>query len=123
MDHSEQLKRFITQEAEACESADPEMLTVFGRSPVDWFHPQREAIGGLCISHLADGRKVTVIVCRPLLEYEPTIMQFWEGRKVSDHKAVYFCPNALLVVRPTEAGDELLIENKEQIWKTSPPKQ
>jgi hypothetical protein len=108
---SEQLKQFIMQEVQACQSAEPEMLTVFGRSPVDWFHPKREAIGGLCISHMADGSKVTVLVCRPILEYEPTIMQFWEGTKVAEHKAVYFCPNALLVVRPTEEGDENLISN------------
>jgi hypothetical protein len=110
MRHSEQLARFIMQETEACESADPEMLTVFGRSPVDWFHPKREAIGGLCISHMTDGRKVTILVCRPLLDYEPTIMQFWEGKKVAEHRAVYFCPNTLLVVRPTEDDDEVLIK-------------
>ena len=108
----QRIERFIRQEAEACESADPEMLTVFGRSPVDWFHPKRENIGALCISHMADGRKVTTLVCRPLIEYEPTIIRFWEGKQVAEDRAVYFCPNALLVIRPTEEGDENLIEQE-----------
>ena len=113
MDHSQQIelmRRFIVQEARACESADPEMVTVFGRSPVDWFHPKRDAIGGVHISCMEDGRKVTILVCKPILEYEPTIMQFWESEKLSEHKAVYFCPNTVLVMRPTEEADESLIE-------------
>jgi len=109
MGHSEQLKRFIMQEVAACESADPEMLTVFGRSLVDWFHPKRDRIGAVYVGQ-DDEQKVTILVCRPLLEYEPTIMQFWEGKNVAEHRAVYFCPNALLVVRPTEEGDESLID-------------
>lgn len=100
------------QEAEACESADPEILTVFGRSPIDWFHPQRQNIGAVCISYMVDGSSVTVMVCRPLLEYEPTVLHFWEGKTVAEHRAVYLCPNALLVVRPTEDGDEDLIEQE-----------
>ena|SRR5579864_9363222 len=110
MGHSEQLKRFIMQEAEACESADPETVTCFERSLVDWFHPQRGNIGGVLIAHMADGRKVTVLICIPMPDYEPTIMQFWEGKNVAEDRAVYFCPNALLVVRPTEEGDENLID-------------
>ena len=109
---NQQLSQFIMLEATACESADPEMLTVFGPSPVDWFHPKPDRIGAVYIRH--DGaQKVTILVCRPLPDYEPTIMQFWEGKKLSEHKAVYFCPNTLLIVRPTEEGDENLINFKE----------
>ncbi len=97
------------QEAKACESADPEMLTVFGLSVVDWFHPKPDRIGGVHISSLEDGRKVTILVCASMPDYEPTIMQFWEGKKLSEHRAVYFCPNAVLVMRPTEEADESLI--------------
>ena len=104
----QRIELFIKQEANACQSADPEMLTVFGPSLVDWFHPKLENIGAVYIGS-ADGQKVTILVCRPMPEYEPTIMQFWEGQKLSQHKAVYFCPNALLIVRPTEEGDESLI--------------
>lgn len=114
MTQSDKLERFIMQEAAACESADPEMLTVFGCSPVDWFHPKVENIGSVVISHMADGAKVTTMVCRPLPDYEPTIMRFWEGRKVAEHRVVYFCPNALLVIRPTEEGDEHLIEQESE---------
>jgi hypothetical protein len=110
----QQIERFIRQEAKACESADPEMLTVLGPSLVDWFHPKRDRVGAVYIGH--DGaQKVTILVCRPLPEYEPTIMQFWEGRTLSEHKAVYFCPNALLIVRPTEEGDEGLIGSKKEV--------
>ena len=103
------LQRFITQEVNACRIADPEIITVFGSSPVDWFHPKRDLINAVYIGEVED-QKVTIMVCKPMLQYEPTIMQFWEGDKVSEHKAVYFCPNVLLVVRPTEKGDESLIE-------------
>jgi|GEM_PF-6893540 len=107
----ELMRRFIVQEAEACEGADPEMLTVVGRSLVDWLHPNPDAIGGVHISCLEDGRKVTVLVCKPMLDYEPTIMEFWEGDKLSEFKTVYFCPNALLVVRPAEEDDESLLNS------------
>src|SRR5689334_11908311 len=110
---NQRIERFIRQEANACQSADPEMLTVFGPSLVDWFHPKRDRIDAVYIGH--DGaKKVTVLVCQPLPEYEPTVMQFWEGRKLSEHKAVYFCPNALLIVRPTEEGDRDLIETTQE---------
>ena len=112
MSQLELMKRFIVQEATACENADPEILTWFGRSLVDWFHPKVENIGGVVISHMADGGKVTTMVCRPLLDYEPTIMQFWDGEQMAENSAVYFCPNALLVMRPTEEGDENLIEQE-----------
>ncbi len=106
------MQRFIVQEATACESADPEMVTWFGRSLVDWFHPKVENIGGVVISHTADGRKLTILICRPMPDYEPTIMQFWEGESVSENRAVYFCPNALLVVRPTEEDDEEFVKEE-----------
>ena len=106
MDH--RIERFIRQEAEACYGADPEMLTVFGSSLVDWFHPKRENIGAVYIGS-ADGQRVTILVCRPMLDYEPTIIHFWQRDKLAENKAVYFCPNALLIVRPTEEGDESLI--------------
>ena len=104
------LSRFIMQEVQACQRADPEILTVFGRSLVDWLHPKLDAIGAVLISNTDDGQRVTILVCRPMPDYEPTIMQFWEGKKLSEIKAVYFCPNALLVVRPTEEDDESLID-------------
>lgn len=115
MNQLELMKRFITQEAEACESADPEMVTWFGRSLVDWFHPKLENIGGVVISHMTDGRKLTVLICKPMPDYEPTIMQFWEGKKVAEDKAVYFCPNALLVVRPTEEDDGRFLETTGEV--------
>jgi hypothetical protein len=108
----QKLSRFIMQEVKACEGADPEILTMMGPSPFDWFHPKRERIGAVYIG-LGGMQMVTILVCRPLPEYEPTIMQFWEGNKLSTHKAVYFCPNALLIVRPTEDGDESLTNWKE----------
>jgi hypothetical protein len=113
MDHDQRLelmRQFIVQEVKACESADPEILTVFGHSPWDWFHPNPDNITGVQISCLEDGTKVTVLVCTPIPDYEPTILQFWEGKKLSEHKAVYFCPNTLIVMRPTEKADECFIE-------------
>lgn len=104
----QRIERFIRQEAEACHTADPEMLTVFGPSLVDWFHPKPQNIGAVYIGS-ADGQKVTILVCKPMPDYEPTIMQFWERDKLSDNKAVYFCPNAILIVRPSEEGDGSLI--------------
>jgi hypothetical protein len=117
-DHNQQfelMRRFIMQEARACENANPEVITVFGRSLVDWLHPKLDAIGGVHISCMGDGSKVTVLVCRPMLDYEPTIMHFVDGGKLSEHKAVYFCPNAVLVVRPTEEGDAEIVNNTEEI--------
>ena len=106
----ELMRRFIVEEANACESADPEMVTVFGCDWLDFLHPKTDTIGGVHISSLGDENKVTVLVCKPMLEYEPTIIRFWEGDNVLEHSAVYFCPNALLVVRPTEEGDETLMQ-------------
>ena len=65
-------------------------------------------VGAVYIGN-ADGQRVTVLVCRPMPDYEPTIMQFWERNKLAESKAVYFCPNSLLIVRPTEGGDESLV--------------
>ncbi len=87
------------------------MIAVFGPCVPDWFHPPLDQVGGLCISHL-DGKSVTVLMCKPILQYEPTVMQVVEeDGRFAEHKAVYFCPNALIVMRPTEAGDISLIEN------------
>ena len=111
MDHSqlELMRAFILQEAHACMDADPEMMSVFGPCLWDWFHPPIDRIGGVYIASLKDGREQTVLVCKPLPKYEPTVIQFWEGDDFSEHKAVYFCPNALIVMRPTEEGDESLL--------------
>jgi hypothetical protein len=125
MDHDQRLelmRRFIVREVKACESADPEILTVFGHFPWDLFHPNPDNIIGVQISCLEDGLKVTTLVCAPIPDYEPTILQFWEETRsckrfscnvqhLADNKAVYFCPNALIVMRPTEEGDEALIKS------------
>jgi hypothetical protein len=112
MEHSqlELMRRFILQEAHACKGADPEMLTVFGVTPCDLLHPHLATVGGVHVTTLEDGKQQTIFVCKPAPEYEPTVIQFWEGDKLSEHKAVYFCPNATLVMRPTEADDLLLIQ-------------
>ena len=101
--------KFILQESQACKDVDPEMVTVFGPCVPDWFHPPLDRVGGVCISNL-DGGKVTVLVCKPLPDYEPTVIQVVEpDGRFSEHKAVYFCPNAVIVMRPTEEGDETLM--------------
>jgi len=111
----ELMRRFILQEAHACKEADPPMMTVFGPLLWDWLHPPIEQIGGVHVATLEDGRKITVLVCKPMPAYEPTIIQFWEGENLSEHKAVYFCPNAVIVLRPMEAGDlEFLNEEVKQ---------
>jgi hypothetical protein len=110
MEQLELMRRFILQEAHACREADPEIMTVFGPRIPDWLHPPLERIGGVHVSTLEDGRKQTIFVCEPIPEYEPTIIEFWEGDGVAETKAVYFCPNAVIVMRPTEEGDVSLIE-------------
>ena len=100
--------KFILQETHACKDVDPERVTVFGPVVPDWFHPPLDQVGGLCVSS-CDGGKVTILVCKPLPDYEPTVIQVWEDDDFSKHKVVYFCPNALIVMRPTEEGDEALV--------------
>jgi hypothetical protein len=114
MAHSqlELMRRFIVQEAHACMDANPEMMTILGPDLMDWLHPQPDSIGGVYIATMGDGRKQTVLVCRPRPEIEPTVIQFWEGDWVSEHKAVYLCPNAVIVMRPTEKSDESWLEKE-----------
>lgn len=110
------MQAFILQEAHACKDADPEMLTVFGVMPCDLLHPNMATVGGVHVTTLSDGKQQqTIFVCKPAPEYEPTIIQFWEGDKLSEHKAVYCCPNATIVMRPTEEGDMNLIESTERV--------
>ncbi len=104
---------FILQETHACKDVDPERVTVFGPVKPDWFHPPLNQIGGLCIS-CCEGKKTTILVCKPMPDYEPTVIQVWEDDNFSERKAVYFCPNAVIVMRPTEEGDETLLESDVQ---------
>jgi len=112
MDNTQQqdlMCKFILQEVGACKDVDPEKVTVFGPCVPDWFHPPLNQVGGVCIS-CCDGKDITILVCKPLPAYEPTVIKVCEeGGVFSEHKAVYFCPNAVVVMRPREEGDEALV--------------
>lgn len=114
MDNTQQqdlMGEFILQETHACKDVDPERMTVFGPCVPDWFHPPLDQVGGLCVCNCDGGKQITILVCKPMPDYEPTVIQVWEDDDFSEHKAVYLCPNAVIVMRPTEEGDQMLIEN------------
>ena len=111
MSHVEQLvlmRKFILQEVKACEEANPTLMTIIEAKPlVDWLHPAPTTVMGVYSSCADDGVKQTVLICEPVPEWEPTIMRWWDIDKeiISDFTAVYVCPNAVIVMRPTEPGD------------------
>ncbi len=95
------LNEFIEQEILACRKGEPEVVSVFGNNfPIDLLHPAKDKIVAMSFRLCKDGSKLTVVVCKPQSEMGPTIIQ-WPDKNAE----VMLCPNAVLVIRPTEPDD------------------